>query len=86
MEHLKHLRLDVPQVTLLAHELKKSGVGIAGRHSDGGGTDTGTDALISCVEASGLRDGVSVSARFRSAGVQTVRKAWLWNVDHIRSC
>ena len=28
VEHLKHLRLDVPQVTLLAHELKKSGVGL----------------------------------------------------------
>ncbi|MBQ6806407.1 MAG: energy-coupling factor transporter ATPase [Lachnospiraceae bacterium] len=26
VEHLKELRLDVPQVTLLAHELKKSGV------------------------------------------------------------
>ncbi len=28
VEHLKHLRLDVPQVTLLAHELKKGGVGL----------------------------------------------------------
>lgn len=28
VEKLKHLRLDVPQVTLLAHELKKSGVGL----------------------------------------------------------
>ena len=28
VEHLKHLRLDVPQVTLLAHELKESGVGL----------------------------------------------------------
>ncbi len=28
VEHLKHLRLDVPQVTLLAHELKNSGVGL----------------------------------------------------------
>lgn len=28
VEHLKHLHLDVPQVTLLAHELKKSGVGL----------------------------------------------------------
>lgn len=28
VEQLKRLRLDVPQVTLLAHELKKSGIGL----------------------------------------------------------
>ena len=28
VEKLKELRLDVPQVTLLAHELKKSGVAL----------------------------------------------------------
>ena len=28
MERLKKLRLDVPQVTLLAYELKKSGLNI----------------------------------------------------------
>ena len=28
VERLKELRLDVPQVTLLAHELKKSGLNI----------------------------------------------------------
>ncbi len=28
VEKLKELRLDVPQVTLLAHELKKSGLNI----------------------------------------------------------
>jgi energy-coupling factor transport system ATP-binding protein len=28
VERLKELRLDVPQVTLLAHELRKSGLNI----------------------------------------------------------
>ena len=28
VEELKSLRLDVPQVTLLAHELRKSGVAV----------------------------------------------------------
>lgn len=46
VERLKHLRLDVPQVTLLAYELQKSGLKLPGWHSDSTGADGGVKKAV----------------------------------------
>lgn len=56
VEKLKQLRLDVPQVTLLAHELKKSGVDLpAGILT----VEELTQALGACTKAQALRQSLN---------------------------
>ena len=76
VERLKELRLDVPQVTLLAYELKKNGLPIA----DGILT---TEELVKELEKCNCKTGNVANTRIEKAGATDQEKEPIIEIEHL---